>query len=83
MDDVKTTVAVALAEGICPGCVCSEKLSSDKYFPHNSFNHKPPCPHFHPDNFYYDKKVGHFRCRNWVDSEGNTGPQEKTAPDVE
>jgi hypothetical protein len=66
-DNPARTVALALAEDVCPGCICAERKPSCS-------KGKEPCPFFHPDNFYYDKKLKHFWCANWIDSKGNTEP---------
>ncbi len=71
-DNPARTVALAMAEDICPNCACC-----DRHGPEGTFfrDNKDPCPNFHPDNFYYDKGLKHFWCHNWVDKEGNRKPE--------
>lgn len=74
--DPAMTVALALAEEICPGCVSRERNVTPRMFCRN----KAPCPFFHPDNFYYDSELKRFWCHNWMDTQGNGKPPEKTKP---
>jgi len=69
-DDPARTVALALAEGICPGCVCAYGKVTRRLLCRN----QAPCPFFHPDNFYYDTTFKRFWCRNWVNERGETTP---------
>lgn len=69
-DDPSRTIALAMAEDICPGCACCDKKGG--FFRNN----RNPCPFFHPDNFYYDKGLERFWCQNWVDENGNEKPPE-------
>lgn len=69
-EDQATTVALALAEGICPGCVRCERRVSPRMF----YRNDTPCPYFHPANFYYDNRLKCFWCQNWTDKDGNNSP---------
>jgi hypothetical protein len=73
-EDPARTVALALAEEICPGCACAEHKMTPRMFCRN----KAPCPYFHPDNFYYDSGLKRFWCHNWVDIDGNHKPPKST-----
>ncbi len=69
-DDPARIVALALAEDICPGCICANRKAT----PRTLCRNQAPCPFFHPDNFYYDSTLRRFWCLNWVNERGETAP---------
>lgn len=73
-EDQAVTVALALAEDICPSCIHCERKVSPRMFCRNTV----PCSFFHPANFYYDNQLKHFWCHNWTDKEGRGTPCETT-----
>lgn len=70
MGNPTMTVALAIAEDVCPGCINLEQKVTPRMF----CRRKAPCSYFHPENFYYDNSLKRFWCHNWMDSEGNTKP---------